>query len=280
MILKRLIHNKKSGFTLVEMLVVAPIVILAIGSFVGVIINLTGEVLSSRASNTLTYNIQDALDRVEEDITRSNSFLSINSIAFTAANPQGYGAVGSTENFLSKNATNGDSLILSALVTDGNPLAATTRTVYLANQPNPCTTYERYVSNTPMTLNIIYFVDSQGTLWRRTVMPADYSNAAIRCGNAPWQQPSCQTDYSSAFCKTNDIKLVDKVGTSGFSIEYYPSASSTLASTSAVSTDATIRATALATMRSAKVTISVSDTIAGRDISRSASVRVTQLNAK
>lgn len=271
-------NSSKAGFTLVEMLVVAPIVILAIGSFIAVIINLTGEVLSTRASNTVTYNIQDALDRIEDDITRSTGFLSTNSIAFTAANPQGSGPVGSTNNFLSTNATDGPSLILSALVTDGNPLSPTSRTVYLANQPNPCTTFDRYATNTPMTMNIIYFIDSQGTLWRRTVMPADYDNAAIRCGNAPWQQPSCQLNYSSSFCKTNDIKLVDKVGATGFKVEYFTSASSTLASTTAVSSDDTVRATAISAMRSAKVTIGVTDSIAGRDISRSASVRATRLS--
>lgn len=271
-------NNRTSGFTLIEMLVIAPVVILAIGAFIAVIINLTGEVLSSRASNSLTYSIQDALDRVEDDISRSTAFLPTNSIAFTASNPQGYGTVGSTTNFQSTDTTNGASLILSALVTDSNPLSPSSRTVYLANQPNPCSTFDRYVSNTPMTMNIIYFVDSNGTLWRRTVMPADYENPSIRCGNAPWQRASCQLNYVSSFCKTNDVKLVDKVGTTGFTVDYYPTANSTLASTTAVSTNNSIRATAIATMRSAKVTISVSDTIAGRDISRSASVRVTQQN--
>ena len=61
-------QSLQQGFTLIEMLVIAPIVVLAIGAFLTVIISMTGEVLASRGANTLTYNIQDALNRIDQDV--------------------------------------------------------------------------------------------------------------------------------------------------------------------------------------------------------------------
>ena len=43
--------TKSFGFTVVELLVIAPIVILTIGAFVATIVNMTGEVLASRGAN-------------------------------------------------------------------------------------------------------------------------------------------------------------------------------------------------------------------------------------
>lgn len=272
-------HHISSGFTLVEMMVIAPIVILAIGSFIAVIVSLTGEVLSTRGSNVLAYNLQDALSRIEEDVKLSSEFLAKNSIPFNATNnPQGYGTPGSVSDFTSVGGISGTSLILSTIVTDGNPLASTSKMVYLANQPNACTSYAEYSKNTTMVANIIYFVDSNGTLWRRTVMPPDYANASIRCGNAPWQQPSCQIGYVNSFCKTNDIKLVDGVGSGGLTINYYPTASSTTPDANALDPNETTRSTALKAIRTVSVSINATDTIAGRDINRAGSVRVTRLD--
>lgn len=272
-------HGLKRGFTLVEMVVIAPIVILAIGSFIAVIVSLTGEVLSSRGSNVLAYNVQDALNRIEEDVKLSSGFLPRNSISLSSTdNPQGYGAVGSAADFTSVGGVSSTSLILSTVVTDGNPLATASRMVYLANEPNACTTYAEYSKNKPMIANIIYFVDANGTLWRRTMLPFGYDNGAIRCGNAPWQQPSCQIDYVSSFCKTNDIRLVDGVGANGLTINYYTSASSTTADSAAVNPVEATRKAALKSMQTVSVSIKANDIIAGRDIERSGTVRVTRLD--
>ena len=62
------------GFTLVEMMVIAPIVILLIGAFIAAIVGLTGEVMSSRGSNVVAYDLQDALNRIEEDVKLSTSY--------------------------------------------------------------------------------------------------------------------------------------------------------------------------------------------------------------
>ena len=66
--------NKK-GFTIVELLVVAPTVILAIGAFLVVIIAMVGEAVSTRSLNALTYQTQDALNRIDQDVKSSIGFI-------------------------------------------------------------------------------------------------------------------------------------------------------------------------------------------------------------
>lgn len=282
-------RNAQRGFTLVEMIVVAPIVILLIGAFIALIVNLTGEVLSSRGSNVLAYDLQNTLNRIEQDVKLSTTYLAASNIT-TTTTKQGYGGTtttGGTATFtnVDKTATGGSpaSLVLNALATNGNPLSNTSGFVYLADKPNSCDTYDDYSKNTPMTMNIVYFVQNN-TLWRRVIMPADYDNAAIRCGNAAWQVPTCINGYAAAslpFCKANDERMVDGVSPSDFAVNYYAAASSTTpdstAANQAITNDAT-RNTALQSTPTVEVSITSNKTIAGRDISRTSTVRVTRLD--
>ena len=93
------------GFTLVEMAVIAPIVVLLIGAFIALIVNLTGNVMSARGKNVLVYDTQDALSRIEDDVKLSSTFLAVNNIDLSSTK-QGYrdypstGTTGSTTNFL------------------------------------------------------------------------------------------------------------------------------------------------------------------------------------
>lgn len=268
----------QAGFTLVEMLVVAPIIILSIGAFIVLIVNLTGEVMSSRGSNVLAYNLQDTLNRIEDDVKLSAGFLAKNSIAFDANdNPQGSGGVNSTADFtIADSSGQKPVLVLNAYATDGNPISLDSGLIYLADKPNSCSSYAEYSKNRPMTINIVYFVDASDTLWRRVVMPADYANPNTYCGSkAPWQQPTCIDSPSrDDFCKTNDEKLLEHVGASGFDIKYYTAASTTtpLAISSATTTTDLQAATTIG------VSLSSTDTIAGREISKSGTLRVSRLD--
>lgn len=279
-----------SGFTLIEMMVIAPIVILLIGSFVALIVNLTGEVLSARGLNTLTHDVQDALNRIEQDAKLSTTYLAVNNIDVSTTK-QGYGgttSTGSTTKFtnIDKTGSGGSnaSIILNSLVTNDNPISSTAGLVYLANKPNDCSNFSEYSKNTPMTMNIVYFVDSNKTLWRRVIMPSNYTTASVRCGAAPWQIPSCINGYVPAslpFCKSNDERLIDGVDPADFKFGYYATASSVsedpTASNQAINDD-TIRNTALQSTPTLQVSITSRKTIAGREISRSASLRVTRLD--
>ena len=163
------LRQDSRGFTLIEMLVIAPIVILAIGAFLAVIISMTGEVIATRASNTMVYNVQDALDRIEEDVKQAAGFLPTN-IGLVANSAQGYNDDGTS--FTNVGGASGTSLILNMVATRQNPLETDYNYVYLRDQPDPCSDPH---NNIPLTYNIVYFVKND-TLWRRTIMPANYNN--------------------------------------------------------------------------------------------------------
>ncbi len=263
--------SKKRGFTIVELLVIAPIVILTIGAFITVIVNMTGDVLASRATNVLTYSIQDALNRIEGDVKLSTGFLAENNVALTT--PQGFG--NDTTNFENTDGTNGNMLILNTLATTGNPISTTSGLIYLTNQPNGCN--DSLVNqNKPMTLNVIYFVKDD-TLWRRVVMPSNYLTAGC---NIPWQQPSCNPSVSGAFCKTQDIRLVDNVKTTDFVTQYFSAANSLISDSVANDPTKTAleRNTALQSLTTVSATINVNATTAGRNISQSGTIRATKLD--
>lgn len=263
---------RKQGFTLVEMLIVAPIIVLVIGIFVSTIVGVTGDVLAARGTSSLSYSIQDALDRISKDVEVSGGYLSTNNI--TLSTGQGYD--NSTSDF--HNATTdlavGPMLILNTYATTLNPSSATQSYVYKTNQPNACSTSTTN-QNSKIMMNVVYFVKNNA-LWRRVIAPADY--ATVGC-SVPWQLPSCEPGYSATFCKANDSKLVEGIQTNGFSVDYFPAGSTTantIASNGSLPDDA--RYIAMRTTNTVKVTISATKTIAGRDVSQTGSVRTISPN--
>ena len=270
-------HIKKpQGFTLVEMLIVAPIVILMIGIFISAIVSMTGDVLATRASNNMAYNIQDALNRIQLDVTASGSFLATNNLPL--ASPQGYNddAVA----FHNANATTGPVLILNIYATTSNPLNSTQNTYYMANQPNACGSTQLNL-NPPVMLNVVYFVKNN-TLWRRTIMPGNYKTVGCVNGSvgAPWQKPSCSPTASGTICDSKDERLVDDVATGGFSLSYFTNPSTTTANSTAtdISQSDSVRFAALQTSNTVSVTINSSTTIAGRDVTQTGTIRASSPN--
>lgn len=256
----------KKAFTIVEMAIIAPIVILAIVAFVTFVINLTGDATSERTANKLTYDIQDALTRIETDVKYSTAFNEQND--FTLTSPQGL----NNDTTIFKNNT-ANALILDSPATTDNPLSATASYVYLSNSPNACSS-TNVSQNSVMINNVVYFV-SGGTLWRRMLMRSDYATAGC---TVPWQQPSCGVGQTASFCKAQDIRVLDNV--TSFGLSYYSNASSTSALSDATDinkTDAQRKA-ALAYADTLKVTITASNTAGGKTISRDGNIRVTRVS--
>lgn len=274
-------HKIDRGFTLVEMLVVAPIVVLAIGAFLTAIISMTGEVIASRASNALSYNVQDALNRIEQDVKMSSSFLATNNVPITAGNAQGYN--NDNTYFTNIAGASGTSIILNMVATTGNPISTSSSYVYVKDKPNPCASAQ---GNTPFTYNVVYFVktDTSGTstLWRRTIMPTNYTDTTNTVCAVPFQQPSCLPSYmettTPAFCKTSDIKLVSGVNPADFIVSYYNGEGSTTASIPASSGTTPTRNIALQSATTVSVTINAKQSAGGRDVAHSALLRVSRLD--
>lgn len=253
-------RQKGAGFTLVEVLIIAPVVILVISSFIGLIITMVGDVMAIRDRNNMAYEIRDTLDRIEQDSRLSTQFLLTTG---TLLAPQG-----SDSNFTGTAAfTNSNSLIMGTLTTDKNPADSTRQIIYYAKQPNDCGALQAY--NRPFIAKVVYFLNN-GSLWRRSYLFNYNTNATPNdetlCG-APWQQNSCSPGYTGARCQTNDVEVMKNV--SSFNVKYYSSPSSTTEIGSANALNAT----------TIEVTINGSKTVVGRSITNSGALRASKLNS-
>lgn len=264
-------YTKSSkAFTVIELLIIAPIVVLFIGAFISVIVGMTGEVLTNKSANILIYGIQDTLSRIDNDIKSSNSFLATNSVSITS--PQGYDDATST---FTNVGSNGNILILNSVATSTNPLSTSSGYIYLANKPNSCAS-GIVDQNKSMPKNIVYFVKNN-SLWRRTIMPSDYNTAGCAI---PWEQPTCTPGYTATFCKTQDTKLLDNVDPEDFIINYYASESSQIADPISIDTASSnsVRNASLVKMNTAVISLNIDKTAAGRAINRSESTRSTRID--
>jgi hypothetical protein len=254
-------HNSRSsGFTLVEILVIAPIVLLAIGGFIALMVTMVGDVMVSRDNNTMLYDAQDALKRIENDVRLSTEFLTTTG---TMISPQG-----SNSNFTGTaaftNASN--TLILNSLVTDQSPVNSSREIIYYKDQPNACGATK--IFNNILYAKVIYFI-KDGSLWRRTAIAPFNTNATTDSQTVcamPWQQDSCSPGYTATRCKTNDVEVMQNV--SSLNVEYYNTPSST-------SNMGVGNAGAASTI---KVTVTAQKQTATKTITVSQSLRATRLN--
>jgi type II secretory pathway pseudopilin PulG len=256
--LRNNLHKDSQGFTLIEMLIIAPVVLIVIGTFVTLMVSMVGTVLITRDRNVLTYNVHDALDRIEQDTRISTQFLTTTG---TLTSPQGSGDT--TTPF-----TDTSTLLLSSLTTDKNPNNSTRQLVYYAQQPNACGTSETY--NRIFLNQIIYYVKN-GSLWRRNVLPTYNLNATPDSNTvceAPWQRNTCTLGYSTIPpCETNDEEIMQNV--SSFSVKYYADPSSITDLTASGANGAS----------TIEVTINGTKTTAGKSLNSSGTVRATKLNS-
>jgi competence protein ComGC len=256
-------RKRSSGFTLIEMLIIAPIVVILVSGFIALMVTMIGDVLLTRDQNNTTYESQDALDRIEQDTRLSTSFLTTTG---TLTTPQG-----SNNNFTGTSAfTNTtNTLIIKELATDANPATSDRWLIYYANQPNACGAQE--TGNVPFTVTIIYFIKG-GSLWRRTIVPDFNHNGTVNsqtiCATThdPWQQNSCSPGYVATRCNTEDEEIMKNISTLG--VKYFASSIST--------TD--LGATGAANATTIETTVSSQKTTAGRSYTSSVSLRATSLN--
>lgn len=266
-------HNKQnySGFTLVELLIITPMVLLIIASFVVVIVSLTGDALANREQLVQARDTQDALDRIEQDIRLSNRFLAENRVVLTS--PQGVN--NDTTKFVNVSATTGTALILQSLATDKNPIDNTRNLVFLTNSPNACNS-PLVTSNSPSYVNIVYFVKNN-MLYRRVL--TTYNPSPVPCVT-PWQQSTCAAgQVNGTSCKSEDTILAKDVAS--ISIDYFttPTSTTPIADASSAATTVAVRDAALVTASSLRASITLTKSASGRDVTYSGAARVSKLNS-
>ena len=246
--------NRAAGFTLVEVMVIAPIIILFIGAFVGLIVSLTGDSLQMRSSNEASYQVQNALDVIEADAARSSDTYPSTTGALTSPQGSNNGTTAFTVANNDSSATDTDVLIIKTPATTLDAVNPN-RELIRYNTPNACSA-TNVNENAYYPVTTVYFVAS-GTLWQRTILPS----SGTPC-STPWQKGSCaESQPIAGVCKTYDSKLAENVST--FSVKYLSAAGAAVSSSSPSSAKAI------------EISIKVDKTVAGKTVSYSSKIRST-----
>ena len=255
----------EAGFTLIEVVVIAPVLILTLGGFIVALVSMVGDTLANRDTNTMLYEAQSTLDRIEQDVRLSKGYLATTG---TLPSPQGSDGTPAFTGTAAFTATSSNYLLLSTLSTNVNPLDPARKVVYYGGtgQPYGCGSLESY--NTPFPTTVIYYLNGTA-LYRRTVVPSNTLTAgqANTVCYTPWQQNSCSPGYTNTTqCATQDAKVMDNVKSIG--LAYYASQSS--------NTD--LGASNAPAAITIGVTITTEKTTAGQLIGNSTTARFTRLN--
>jgi len=208
--------KKSGGFTLIEMLVVAPFIILLIGTTISIISTLTGDSLKVVSKNEKIHEVQDALERIEATSERAKQGFEATTTQSPLTAPQGKNS-GTTA--FSSNAT---TLVIQIPATTENPLSSSRRILYT---DAACSMI--YVAY------LVYFVDS-GTLYERTIRGGGTSGYSVNSSNVcvtstPWQRGSC-TSAGSGVCVKADEALATDV--TNFAVTYPTSTTAKVSLTS------------------------------------------------
>ena len=264
--------NRSTGFTLIEVVVIAPVLILTLGGFIVALVAMVSDTLASRDTNALLYEAQSTLDRIEQDVRLSRGYLTTTG---TLPSPQG-----SDSNFTGTAAFNAAStnyLLLTTLSTNVNPLDPARKVVYYGGtgQPYGCGTLESY--NTPFPTTVIYYLNGT-SLYRRTFVPS-YTLTAGQANTvcySPWQQNSCSPGQTVSQCQTQDAKIMDNIKSMNFA--YYASSTSASDLCTPVTAPAYTCPSGITGATTIGVTITTQKTSAGQQIGNTTTGRFTRLN--
>ena len=258
-------HHRQRGFTLVEMLVVAPLIVLTIAVIVGFLVSLVGDSIAANTRTQSIYDVQTALTQIERDSFLGTQFMS----SFTPRSPQGKDDGTGAFSTSIDPVTNAPDIIINQFGTSSDPTDPTRSVVYYANQPQACT--GQYQANQPFFVKVIYFLkvetDGSKSLYRRTIVPLNNtgSNNGDTTCTAPWQRGSCKIqNLSDVRCPSKDIRLLTNV--TSLTATYYNKSDPTLTISDPTIAD------------SLRVTATVSQSVAGKTVAQTASIASTRTN--
>lgn len=209
--------QETAGFTLVEILVIAPLIMLMLAGFIALMINMTGDLVASTGRSKLMYAAGNMYETMRADVERSILFPNQ---SFTPNSPQGFNPSGgvdangtSTPQFSGNQAfpTKWYFLILRQIATDKNPLDPTRQIIYKKNADGSCST-------DPYLLDVVYFPTTKvistpagpynaNRWWRRVILDP----TSTPC-TTPWQKSTCAEGQTAPICKATDQEW----GTTGY----------------------------------------------------------------
>lgn len=244
-------RRSQAAFTLVEVLVVAPAVIMLLGVMIFYFMQITGEGLRLRQTNEQTYAINNTLATIENDAFRALSFSS----NLSPASPQGRND--NTGSFLGAN-----DLIVQSVATVNNPESLSRKLAYQdVKSPSNCGD-STVISNPYVSAYFVYFVKDE-TLWRRTIMQKPVSSC-----ETIWQEDSCSPGVTGANCQAEDSKLLENVVS--FDLTYYGGEDSATE----------LPDTNIEAGKAVRVSITTEKNIAGKPATASGSLRIVSTNLR
>jgi len=256
-------NRKSSGFSLVELLVISPLLILVVAVLIDFMISITGDALRSRERNTLVYSVQEALNQIDSDVRLSTDVVYSTG---TLTSP-----LGSNNSFAGTSAFTSSSnvLVLELRATDKSPLDPTREFRYYANSPNPCSGVVGAEYNESVLYKVVYFLDGTN-LTKRTLV--DFGGRSVcSVGVDPntqriYQHNSCKAQTNLSVCYTKDTILAQNI--TDIEFLYYTTRSSTSAVTPAPDMD----------FRSVRATITGQKDVAGSSIEQTSTIRSGRMN--
>lgn len=243
------------AFTLVEVAIIIPLVLVVIGAFILTLINFTSHAVDSRKNNAIAVEAQGILNRMANDVADSTKFLVQND--FNVQSPQG------SNNGTTKFTTSSSTLVLQTPLTKNNPrtvAASVDNFIYKPNSPLACAD-ANVTTNSLATYNVVFSYSSG--LKRRVVVPLDYSSLANAC-STPWQKPTCASGRSGTYCSGgNDENLNQTTYMENLLFSFYEKELPMLASEVFTEPNLTIRQANLDRATSVKVSFRLSKYIDG-----------------
>lgn len=200
-----IVSSRRQGFTIVELVVTMAVGTLLVVAAIGMYLTVLGQSPAVKTRNTMSTNLQNALNRINDDVRRASNVTTYNVVADPNApttkagyenvpgpdvdtNDQHFWRMG--ENRLLLNQTPVD--------VDGNPIYDNAE--YAAGAKD----------------TIIYYVHN-GSLYRRVVAAA-YGNNSISTA-------TCSPRVTEGGCVSSDIKILDNLkaslGLGAFKVTYY-----------------------------------------------------------
>lgn len=243
-----LIKNRQAGFTLVEVAIVAPLMILIAISILAVLITLVTSTVTPNARGIMMIEQQKAMDSLQKDIGNSTTLLA------PAALPSGFSDSASSDYSSPPTGT----VVLKAQTfnqtTDTNDTTGT-KILPAFKGSSPCTNLTSLEASNIAPIVAVYFV-KDSILYRRTLVDDTLATCATKLAK--------QTCISS--CTSKDLQLISTSKVKKFDIIYYTSLTSDTVTT------------APASAKSAKITITSTLDAAGQTNEYTSVARIIKLN--
>ncbi len=196
-------HSHRKGFTIVEVAVVAPLMIVVVVALIGLLVALVNGIAVPTKQNSLVNDGKNVFEAASSDIKNSSSFLASLPSGFSDPNSSSYASP----------PPNTEVLRIQGYNQTADPTDTTgTKVLPAFKGTAPCNSTAFEVSNV-VAIAEIYFV-KDGTLWRRVLTDPTPGST---CNTPLLIQQTCPPGSS---CDNEDTAIA-KGNVTEFSVVYY-----------------------------------------------------------